>query len=192
MRLSALVVAAMASGYLWRGAVDVQEPVVVSLSPVPAIGFELPDAPLSSLGHLRVRVPRASRPAAKRGVVTRATPPPSSPAHPSGTAQAIAVVEAPQASPARTRRAKHRSRVKGAQPAPRPPAPPVAPPPVTAPEPPPPPPARVETRPGRGKGEKKAKKQKPEKRPKPEKQPKAEKQKDEKGDKEQRKGKEKK
>ena len=53
-------------------------------------------------------------------------------------------------------------------------------------------PARVETRPGRGNGEKKAKKQKPEKQPKSEKQPKVEKQKNEKGDKEQRKGKEKK
>jgi outer membrane biosynthesis protein TonB len=177
----------MTSGYLWRGAVEVRKSTEVLRSTAPAIAFELSDAPFGWLGHLRVRVPRASSPVEKRRAVVRATPGQSSPARRSGAAQLIAAVETPPTSPARGR-AKHRSPARGAQPAPKPPAspvPPPPPPPVSSPEPTPPPPAGVETGPGRGKKEeKKEKKQKPEKQAKPEKQPKAEKKtKDEKGDK---------
>jgi hypothetical protein len=156
LRLSALVAVAMASGYLWRGAVEVRKPVKALRSAVPAIAFELPDAPFRSLGHLHVRVSRASSPVAKRRVVARATPRRSIPARRVGPAQLIAVESQ---HPSRARAAKPQPPAKNppSKPPPPPPAPAPPPPapPVSPPEPAPPPPAGVETGPARGKGDKK-------------------------------------
>ena len=146
----------MASGYLWRGAVEVRKPVKAVRSAVPAIAFELPDAPFRSLGQLHVRVPRASTPVQRRRVVARARPQRGAPASRSGGAQLIAVK---LKHPSRLRPAKPKppaeSRRPKPPPAPPPLTPPPPPPPVSPPEPAPPPQAGVETRPGRGKGDKK-------------------------------------
>ncbi|HMI98798.1 MAG TPA: hypothetical protein VK488_03095 [Gaiellaceae bacterium] len=181
LRLSALVAVAMASGYLWRGAVEVRRPVKALRAEVPAIAFELPDAPFRSLGHLHVSVPGASSPVAKRRGVARA-PQRSAPASRSGAAQLIAVESK---HPSRLRAAKPKPPPESRRPKPPPAPPPLTPapppPPVSPPDPAPPPQAGVETRPGRGKGDKKhsrtgprrhERKQKKEKAEKP---PKAEK-----------------
>src|SRR5207244_2953776 len=167
LRLAALVAAAMTSGYLWRGAIEVRKPAKTVGSGPQAIGFELPDAPFSSLSKLRAHASRASAPVGKRRAVVRATPRRSIPVSRPGGAQLIAAVEAPPPSSVHAVRSKHSSRVRTAKPQPPsksprpkpppPPVPPPPPPPANPPEPPPPPPppAGAETRPGRGKGDRK-------------------------------------
>ncbi|MEP6910434.1 MAG: hypothetical protein ABI896_08395 [Actinomycetota bacterium] len=170
LRLSALVAAAMTSGYLWRAAVDLHAPeTLLQATPAAAIGFELPDAPFSSLERLREPSRRASVPVRKARPVVRRNEQRSD-SRASAATQLIAVVQTRPASPAQakhsSRRAvgKHASRPAtpppGQPPRPAPPPPPVPqpPPPVNPPAPPPPPPppppVREETRPGRGKGDK--------------------------------------
>jgi hypothetical protein len=168
LRLSALVAAATASGYFWRGAVELRKHARSLPLAAPAIAFELPKATLRPLAHLHVRVPRAPSRASKRRVVIRATPRRSTHTSRSGASQLIASVQATPTSSA----PKHQSRVRPVRPAtPRtkPPAkspqPKPAPPPVSPPAPTPPPPVGVAPAPDekkqkREKGDKKEKKQK--------------------------------
>ena len=173
MRLAALVAAAMASGYLWRAAVEPSSTkTVLRLAPA-AIARELSDLPFSSLERLRPSAASEGAPVAHRRAGASPEPRRARPAN--GTQLISASLESARPAPSpRVEPPSHaRSAKPGAkQPRRRPPqgaaaspssaaSPPAPPRPQPPPPPPPrrhpilpPPPVGGETRPGWGKGDK--------------------------------------
>ena len=178
LRLSALVAAAMSAGYLWRAAVEPGETAATSSTAQPGLRVEPADVSFNTLDLLRPAEPgQESAGGGQADTVARKDAGPG----PHTSAQLVSVtVRSPRpgsAAPAPVRRSTHPVRTQptkpGRKPRPKPPAPPPrpnpppppapqpppppppAPPPVAPPPPPPPapPPVAVETRPGRGRGD---------------------------------------